>query len=89
MKEERFEILNDNINNQDSKDIISTMIDSMINFYKLQYLRDWERNHNLDKSTYDEKISELMKTKKEILEYIKNGQEVNINSIINLKIKNN
>ena len=84
-----FQILNDNIKSQDSKDIISSMIDSIINYYKLQYLRDWERNHNIDKSSYDEKISELTNTKKQLLEQVKEGKEVNIESFINLKIKNN
>lgn len=49
-KEKEKEILNKLFKCIENKDIITLIIDPMINFYKLQYIKEWEGNHNIEKT---------------------------------------
>jgi len=46
------------------------LIDKKINNCKLEHLSAWEKNHNIDKSETDNKISALISQKEELLNVI-------------------
>ena len=42
------------------------IINSLINHYKIEYMKIWEKDHNVKNTIYDKKISNLNKIKKEL-----------------------
>lgn len=70
--------------------MINTLIDSQINHYKLQFMNDWEKNHDLSPKKKDERIEFLRNKKQElkkVLEQISSEDaDIDINISIDLKV---
>ena len=64
-----------------SKDVVLSLLDGMINFYKLKYLSEWEKNHSVDSEPFNSKITELKNMKSELINFI-GDSEVEINLTI-------
>jgi hypothetical protein len=74
----------------DSNELISTIIDSLIKYYKLQYLRQWIGNHNLSEDNIQNRINELQEKKRELESLIdearRNGSELNLNALLEISV---
>lgn len=74
----------------DGKNMIFKIIDNQINNYKLQFLTDWERNHDVSPVEKEQKIEKLMLAKENLQELFKNiakkGAEVNFTLNLDVEI---
>lgn len=85
MKEKQkleLELLNGSYNYSELKDMVIPMLESMINSYKIQYMREWERDHSTDRSKFYDKISELENIIFKISNYSKRDGKIELISII-------
>jgi hypothetical protein len=70
-----FELIYDN----QTRDMVLSIIDTMINSYKLQYLSAWEKDHSTKKEPFNKKMESLRKTKDRIKNLrIKDGISLNL-----------
>jgi len=63
-------------------ELLLKMIDDLINSYKLDYLKEWEKDHNIKRDVLDKQISSLTSKKKEITDLFKNKKgfiKINLN----------
>lgn len=71
-------------------ELMIKMIDDRINHQKIQYLRNWERNHSTSRVPYIKKIAELKQKKNELTNIIAQAKEkhkkVNIQDRIQFKL---
>ena len=58
--------VSDRFSPREATDVTSTLIDKHINFYKLQYLSDWEGNHSASRDNITAKIEELESLKRKL-----------------------
>ncbi len=58
-------------NIRDGKSALFQILNTQINNYKLQFLSEWERNHNICSKEKDRKIEILESSKQELLEFLK------------------
>lgn len=76
----------------EARDVLLCLIDGYINFYNLQYLSDWERNHSLSTEYRDKKISALKNRKRELKQLIeqatKEGRKLSIDGLLEVKLVN-
>ena len=74
----------------EAKDLISSMIDGQISFYKLQHMSCWESDHTLDTQVLDEKIAKLTAMKADLKNLVKeaktNGSRIKIQSDLSLEL---
>lgn len=74
----------------EAKDLINALIDQKINFHKLRRLSLWERDHH-DESFFDNnRITQLLQEKKEVIELLKeakqSGKQLRINGSLNIEL---
>lgn len=73
----------------EASDVITALIDEKINFHKIQRLKIWEGNHLSKTNMLDNRIDELEKEKmtaRTIIEQArKNGKNITINGILEIK----
>lgn len=67
---QKVEFMNETLSPTEARDVISKMIDYQINFYKVQNLSNWIRNHEVIQEPITEKLSLLRQKKQEIAEII-------------------
>ena len=65
-KSHEIKLLNGVHNPSEVREIISKIINGQINFYKLQYLAQWEANHATGTDFRDAKIDELLEQKNKL-----------------------
>lgn len=73
---------------QDGQNMITNLINNQINNYKLKYLIDWERNHNISPNDKDQKIEQLEKVIEELSIFLskKNSDDYKLSLSINLDL---
>jgi hypothetical protein len=64
------------------KDIVISIINTMINSHRLQYLTDWEADHSTEKEQYDEKAEELKKIREQLRSFLKDADGASLKIII-------
>jgi len=76
---------------EEARDIISSVIDSHINFYKLQHLKNWVGDHSTTTEERDQKIEELLKKKKELHKIIESAKQedlcIKIRGVFDMKLE--
>ncbi|PWJ41786.1 hypothetical protein [Sediminitomix flava] len=76
------QLIQDNLQAEDAKEVILSMIDGPIKYYNSQFLKHWEKDHSISRETYDQKVAVLKEKKKEIYEMLeqasKEGFEVSV-----------
>ena len=72
--------------------VVTSLIDSKINFHKIQRLQIWEGNHRCKTDQLDGRIEELEEEMRVAKEYINKarakGQNIKINGILEIEIIN-
>ena len=68
---QKVEFINETLTPSEARDIISKIFDHQINFYKVQNLSNWMRNHEVRQEPINEKLS-LLKQKKQAITEILN-----------------
>lgn len=70
--------------------MISSIIDAHINFYKLQFLSQWEADHSISTEDRDKKIGELKEKKKQLRSLIEQSKEeggnISLEGIFEIKL---
>ena len=64
---------------REARELISSIIDGHINFYKLQHLMSWEADHTTSPEFRDRKIEELVAKKSELKEVLKQARQEGFN----------
>ena len=70
-----FDLINDDFIPSEALDIVSPIIDSNVNFYKVQNWRNWEGNHKLDTQNFDQKTAELAALKNSLQEAVAHAKQ--------------
>lgn len=74
----------------EARDILSSIIDAQINFYKLQYLSQWVGDHTTSGDYSERQIDELEKKKNELKKILdtaaKEDLEVALQGVFELKL---
>ncbi len=77
-------------NSSQARDIVKNLIDSQINFYKLENLKSWEACHSEENTHWMTKIDELTQKRDEYIQLInkakEEGLDINIESTFELKL---
>ena len=88
---QEVKILNGTYPPSEARQLICSVIDNQINFYKLQHLSHWERNHKTGRDFLDQKVEELTNKRCELMEIIKQarleGRQVTFGGCIELTIE--
>lgn len=70
--------------------VLSTLVNENINFYKLQSLKEWECDNGYDCNDFDQKIASLMNERENLRALINqaktSGHELSITSTINIEL---
>ncbi len=59
-------LLSDQMSPNMAKEVVGSIIDREINFYKIQMLKHWVHNHNTDEAPYQRKLKALYELKSEL-----------------------
>jgi len=81
-KTNQLNLLEESLSYLDSKEVIISILDRLINMYKLKYMTEWEKNHNIDKSSFDRKINHLLNKKSEVIRFLESDEDIQINLTI-------
>lgn len=72
-------------------DMILRIIDNQINNYKIQFLTNWEGNHNLSPVDKNNKIQKLIQMKDELHAFLSgfdlSNDEIDFSLILDVKVK--
>ena len=63
----KIQLIQDSFSPSQVRGIVNSILDSYIQSYNLEYMRNWEANHNFDSKSINKKI-ELLKSLKQDLE---------------------
>ena len=69
MKKKSITVEENGFGLKDGRSMIFKIIDSQISNYKLQFLTEWERNHNMTLSESNKKVQKLENAKKDLQEF--------------------
>lgn len=87
---QKTKVIADDFTPAEAEDLVSSLIRIYINFYKLQHLSQWERNHAISDSYLNEKIAELQAKEIELNNTIllakETGCTIKLDGIIRLKL---
>lgn len=72
-----MELLSDQLQPQEASKVLGGMIEREINFYKLQMLKAWVRNHKADHSEYNQKINALHQLKEQLSDVVAKAEAGN------------
>lgn len=74
---------------QDARSFIIEVIDSQINNHKVQFLADWQRDHNLSSKEKDHKIEKLESAKNDLLDFLQenNSEGRKVSFTLNLEVR--
>lgn len=74
---------------QEGKNMLINLLNNQINNYKLKYLNDWEKNHNISPVDKDQKINQLEKLKNELRDFLAeyNFDDKKLNFTISFDLK--
>lgn len=67
---QKVEFLNGTFTPSEARDILLKVIDHQINFYKLQHLSNWIKDHSVSQDLQKERIAQLEDRKRELAELI-------------------
>lgn len=65
---QKFKVIQDSFLPGEARSVVNSMLDSYIQYYNLQYMRNWEADHNFDSESIEKKI-ELLKAMKRDFEH--------------------
>lgn len=71
MEKKTFTLEETDFNLRASRTMVCSIIDNQINNYKLQFLADWEGNHNTSSRDMDMKIQKLKTAKTDLIKWFK------------------
>jgi serine phosphatase RsbU (regulator of sigma subunit) len=81
---------NGNHTPKEASRIVERLINEQINFQKLNYLSEWEKNHQLPLDTLDQGVNDLLNKKQHLLNTIQkaeqSGKKINLGGSIELDI---
>jgi len=87
---QKFQVIQDRFSPSEAKEVVCSMIDPYIQYYKLQYMRNWEGDHEFDSSSIDKKIDMLNAMKGELENSINRadseGFMLNLEGLLDLKL---
>lgn len=82
--------IDDTLSSGEATQMISALIDKQINFYKMQYLSNWEKDHTLTTASLDATIESLLQKKSELQRMIavahEEGNEVALDATFEIRI---
>ena len=62
----KIQVIQDSFSPSQARGVVKSMLDSYIQHYNLEYMRNWEACHNFDSESIDEKIKLLKALKKDL-----------------------
>ncbi len=65
-----------NLSTEEAKAVVNTLIDNRINFFKINHLSEWEKDHSITSKTLNEKIVQLNERRKQLISEIDNKANV-------------
>jgi len=87
---QRLQLLEGSFTPSEANDVITSIIDKNINFYKLQHLSLWEKDHTISSDSVNELISELNFKKNNLKRIIaqakETGSKLSIESMFEIKL---
>lgn len=87
---EEMKFITEDFAPSDARELVNTILDRYSNFYKLQYITQWEKDHGTDKASFDNKVNEIQEQKKQLNEIIalarQEGKSVQVEGKIELTI---
>lgn len=90
MKTKKVAINEQGLTIDEGKSMILKMIDNQINDCKLQFITNWEKNHQLSEEKKNKRINQLTKIKKELKDFmsqIENNTDAKFSFSLNLEVK--
>ncbi len=90
VKVDRMPSLNGSFSPAEAQEIVNSVVKQYRNFYNLQYMKNWERNHDFDCTEIDAKIESLKLLEIElnamIREARKTSARVDLESLLKLNV---
>jgi len=87
---EEMKFITEDFAPSDARELVNTILDRYANFYKLQYITQWEKDHATDKVSFDNKVNEIQEQKRQLNEIIalarQEGKSVQVEGKIELTI---
>ena len=80
-------LIDDQFSPSEAHDLIASLIESNINFYKLQHLKEWEKDHSTGMDPNKQKITRLQMQKENLKDLIKLAKETDCNLKIEGTVK--
>ena len=80
-------VIDGEFTSSEASDVISKLIDAQINFCKIQFISQYEGNHETGTDYYEQKIADLNYKKQELRESIKRAREEGMKICIEGTIK--
>ncbi len=84
-------VLNRSFSAAEAQEILNSVVKQYRNLYNLQYMKQWERNHEFDSSELDDKVESLSLLQNEINAMIREaretGAEVDVEGLLKLNFR--
>ncbi|MCB0494955.1 MAG: hypothetical protein KDC79_02370 [Cyclobacteriaceae bacterium] len=75
------------LSQQESKELLVTIIDSRINQHKIEYLSNWEKDHTISSEPTDERMDALESVKNELTKAIEENDSDEFDFTISVMVK--
>ena len=87
---ERMPLLNGSYSATEAQQIVNSVLKQYRNLYNLEFMRNWESNHDFDSSEIDDRLRALDMLQNEmnamIREARETGSRVDIEGLLNLRV---